>query len=177
MSVLDKVIASVTPPESDEDRREANRRARAAAGVNDWLSLVLDHHDELREAFVAVKEAKTDEEQSDAQEELKLLLMGHAIAEEAVLYPALALSGEKTHANMGYTEQATVKIEMAALDNLPRLSREYMDKLEHIEGAVLHHMYEEEGTWFLELKMKGSNQEKLTDLYEEEFQRYVGPEE
>jgi hypothetical protein len=41
---------------------------------------------------------------------------------------------------------------------------------------VAHHVYEEEGTWFLELKEKASpaDQTKLTARYEEEFKRYVG---
>ena len=32
MSIIDKVIAAVTPPESDEARAKARARARAAAG-------------------------------------------------------------------------------------------------------------------------------------------------
>ena len=36
------------------------------------------------------------------------------------------------------------------------MSQDYLDKLEHIRGAVAHHVYEEEGTWFLELKEKAS---------------------
>ena len=176
MSVLDKVVAAVTPPESDKDRQDANAKAWAMAADGDWLSVALDHHDLIREAFDAVKSAAAETDQRDAQEELKTVLMGHAIAEEAVLYPALALSGEKAHAEMGFNEQAMVKIEMAALGNLPPLSQDYMDKLEHIEGAVLHHMYQEESTWFLELKEKGSNQEELRDQFIEEFERYTGIE-
>jgi hemerythrin superfamily protein len=174
MSVLDKAIAAVTPAESGEDRTNATMKARARSSGRDWLALVLDHHEQLRTAFALLKAYKTADAQSQAQEQLKVLLMGHAIAEEAVLYPALALSGEKSHAEMGYDEQSTVKIEMAALGNLPYLSRDYMDKLEKIEQAVLHHMFEEEGTWFVELKDKGSHQEKLTDQYLQEFNRYVG---
>ena len=173
MSVLDKVVAAVTPPESDEARAEATEKAWEAAEDGDWLSVALDHHDLIRDAFKAVRSATDEESQRNAQEELKLVLMGHSIAEEGVLYPALALSGEKAHAEMGYNEQAMVKIQMAALANLPPLSQDYMDKLEHIEGAVLHHMYQEESSWFLELKEKGAKQEELRDLFVEEFERYT----
>jgi hypothetical protein len=173
MSIVDKVVAAVAPPESDEERAEATRKAWQAAQDGDWLSVALDHHDMIREAFAAVRDADDEASQRDAQEELKLVLMGHSIAEEGVLYPALALSGEKAHAEMGFNEQAMVKIQMMALANLAPLSREYMDKLEHIEGAVLHHMYQEESTWFLELKEKGANQEQLRDLFVEEFERYT----
>jgi hypothetical protein len=35
-------------------------------------------------------------------------------------------------------------------------------------------MFEEEDTWFVKLKDKGSHQEKLADQYLQEFNRYVG---
>jgi hypothetical protein len=38
MSLIDKVVAAVTPPESEGKRREARAKARAAAGQNDWLA-------------------------------------------------------------------------------------------------------------------------------------------
>ena len=65
---------------------------------------------------------------------------------------------------------------MGLLESLQPLSRDYFDKLEHIRGAVAHHMYEEEGAWFLELKERASPaaQQRLTARYIEEFSRYVG---
>jgi hypothetical protein len=55
------------------------------------------------------------------------------------------------------------------------MSQEYLDKLEHIRGAVAHHVYEEEGNWFLDLKTKLSakDQTKITFRYREEFLRYT----
>jgi hypothetical protein len=51
-----------------------------------------------------------------------------------------------------------------------------VDKLEHIQGAVAHHVYEEEGTWFIDLKQKlpPADQTKLTFRYQQEFSRYTG---
>jgi hypothetical protein len=65
---------------------------------------------------------------------------------------------------------------MGLLEDLEPMSQDYMDKLEHLRGAVAHHVYEEEGTWYLELKAKLSTaaQEKLTQRYREEFSRYMG---
>jgi hypothetical protein len=176
MSIVDKVIAAVTPPESDEARAEARAKARAAARPGDWLSLILEHHVQLEAAFAAVKGASDTGSRLAAQKQLAVLLTGHAIAEESVIYPALALSSEKGHASMGYTEQSAVKIQMAALEKLAPMSKDYTDKLEHIRGAVAHHMYEEEGNWFLDVKQKAtaSDQAKLTERYLEEFQRYTG---
>src|ERR1700750_473917 len=112
MSIVDKVIAAVTPPESDNARREAREKALAAATAGDWLSMVLDHHQEIEAAFEAVKVAKTAESQRSAQQNLAALLTGHAIAEEAVLYPALAGADEKGHATTAYTEQSAAKLQM-----------------------------------------------------------------
>jgi hypothetical protein len=65
---------------------------------------------------------------------------------------------------------------MGLLENLPPMSQEFLDKLEHIEGAVAHHVYEEEGNWFLDLKSKlsAADQVKLTQRYAEQFSRYMG---
>src|ERR1700749_2629367 len=41
LSIVDKVIAAVTPPESEEARMKAREKARAAAGPGDWLAMVL----------------------------------------------------------------------------------------------------------------------------------------
>lgn len=176
MLIVDKIIAAVTPQESEKDRADARTKAFAAAEPGDWLSLVLDHHLELEDALAAVEELPTAGERRDAFKEFAILLMGHSIAEEGVLYPGLAAHSEAGHADMGYSEQASVKIEMAALEKLDPLSEEFDDKLEAVKGALLHHMYEEESNWFLDLKKNASSadQEQMTIRYAEEFDRYTG---
>jgi hypothetical protein len=173
MSILDKAIAAIMPLESDEARAEASAKAAAEAGQGTWFAIVLDHHQMLRSAFRSTRHAPDARAQTAALEEPRALLLGHAQAEEAVLYPALAAADEKAHAEIAYNEQAMVKIQMALLEKLPRLSREFTDELEHIEGAVLHHMYEEEGTWFIDLKSKGKDHATLTERFEAEFARYM----
>jgi hypothetical protein len=51
-----------------------------------------------------------------------------------------------------YAEQAAIKTQMAFLEGMAPMTRDFLDKLEQIRNAVAHHMYGEEGTWFLELK-------------------------
>src|ERR1700749_1783502 len=167
MSIVDKVIAAVTPPESDNARREAREKALAKATPGDWLSLVLDHHQEIEAAFAAVKDADSATAQLGAQKVLAALLTGHAVAEETVLYPALADAGEQGHATKAYTEQSAAKLQMRLLATLQPLSQEYLDKLEHIRGPVAHHMYEEENNWFLDIKknVPASEQDRLTARY------------
>ena len=176
MSIIDKVVAAVTPPESEEARREARAKALAAAPAGTWLAMVLEHHQEIEAAFAAVKSATTPAAQVAAQKKLATLLTGHSVAEEAALYPALADAGEKGHATMAYTEQSAAKLQMGLLEKIEPLTQDYLDKLEHIRGAVAHHMYEEEGNWFIDLKDKVPlpEQNRLTARYQEEFTRYVG---
>ena len=176
MSIFDKVIAAVTPPESVEDRAEARSKAAAAAMPGDWLGQIIDHHRGIESAFAAVKSANDATSRTHALKLLGVLLTGHANAEEAVIYPALAADGEKAHASMAYDEQAMTKIQMAMLEKLDPMSQDFIDKLEHIEGAVAHHVYQEEGNWFLDLKQKAQPHEEtlLTRRYTEEYQRYVG---
>lgn len=176
MSILDRFIAAVTPPESEEARLEARTKATEAASSGDWLDQILQHHMDLEDAFADVKMASDADSRTAALKQLGILLTGHAIAEEAVIYPALADDGEKTHATMGYEEQAMVKMQMALLEALDPMSQDFIDKLEHIEGAVAHHMYAEEGNWFLDLKEQASDADeaRMTERYREEYERYVG---
>ena len=66
---------------------------------------------------------------------------------------------------------------MSALDDLDPMSQSYLDKLEHIQGAVARHVYEEESDYFPKLKEVADSalHPKLSRKYKEEFQRYVQP--
>ena len=176
MTILDKVIAAVTPTEDSDKNREARAKAQAAAGSTGWLAMVLDHHKQIEAAFAAVKNAQSATARKTAQKWLATILTGHSIAEEAVLYPAMANTDQKSHATEMYTEQSAAKIQMAALDDLEPMSQDYLDKLEHIRGAVAHHVAEEEGEYFLKLKetANAAMNSKLTRQYREEFDRYMG---
>jgi hypothetical protein len=174
MSILDKAIAAVTPPVSDEKRAEAHAKARAAAEPGDWLSQVLDHHEEIDQAFANTKAATTAEARRKAQKRLGALLTGHSMAEEAVIYPALAQAGKQGHANTAYTEQAAAKQQMAALEVMDPMSEDYLDKLGHLEGAVNTHVYQEESEWFVDMKRDApaEAQAHATARYQEESARY-----
>jgi hypothetical protein len=178
MSIVDKIVAAVTPPETEGQRREARVKARAAAGTDDWLALILEQHVQIEGAFIAVRAARDLPSRIAAHKELAVLLTGHSNAEETVLYPALVHYGHKTHGMAGYTEQAGAKANMGELEYLDPMSPEYLDKLEHIRGAVAHHMYEEESERFLDLKkLPAVAQERLTQRFRQEFERYVGADQ
>jgi hemerythrin superfamily protein len=174
MSIIDKAVGAITPPESEEKRAEATRKAREAAGEGDWLALALEHHDLIREAFEVCCQAEAAEDRLMAMKRLALVLNGHSLAEEIVLYPAMAKAGEKGSAGLAYTEQTTAKMQMAELERIAPSTPEWLDKVRHIRGAVLHHMYEEEDHWFIRLKQDYPDQAFLTRRYLEEFKRYTG---
>ena len=178
MSILDKLAAAVTPAESAAQRQEARSRARAAAGSDDWLSLILAHHLQIEQAFAALEAAQGLSARAAAQEDLAVILSGHSNAEESVIYPALARAHAKGHADEAYSQQASAKMDLSELESIAPMSEEYLKKLREIRDAVAHHIYEEEGTWFLELKDKlaANDQLKLKQRYQEEFDRYVGRE-
>jgi iron-sulfur cluster repair protein YtfE (RIC family) len=176
MSLLDKVVAAVTPPETTQARQKARKEAHAVAQSGSWFAQILDHHEQIEAAFDAVEAAKTAEQRRATQKWLSVILTGHSIAEEAVIYPAMASHGEKLGAELGYQEQSAAKGEAAALEELDPLGEDYLDKLAHIRGAVAHHMYEEEHRRFPKLQDRASAETntRLTQRYEEEFDRYVG---
>ena len=137
---------------------------------------MIDQHEQLERAFAAVRQAPTSDEQRGAQKTLAVLLTGHSIAEETVLYPAMALGDQKGHSTAAYTEQSAAKVQAAALEALEPLSDDYHAKLEHLRAAVSHHMFEEESKWFYELANSGDSafQMRLSRRFDEEFQRYAG---
>ncbi|HEX3837965.1 MAG TPA: hemerythrin domain-containing protein [Steroidobacteraceae bacterium] len=178
MSAIETILNAVAPRENEHAHREARAKAKAVAREGDWLAIILQHHEAIEAAFVAAKSAATAEAQKSAHKRLGVLLTGHSNAEESVIYPAMARANSQEHATKAYSEQATAKTEMALLESLVPMSREYLERLEHIRDAVAHHVYEEENQWFLDLKANVSEPEQATlgRRYQEEFDRYVGRE-
>lgn len=178
MSLFSDAVAAVTPAPSDQDRADARAKARAAAGPDDWLSMILDHHVQLENAFAKTASASDASSRSAQMKRLGVILTAHAIAEENAVYPAMAMETSKGNATHAYTEQATVKIEMAKLEKLDPMSAEFLAKLEEIRAAVAHHMVEEEGNWFHELAetLPVQDQQMITKNYTEAFSRFVGEE-
>ena len=175
MSIVDKAVAAITPPVSEEKRQEARRKARQAATSGGWLAAVLDHHEALEAAFVRVHAAGGASERETAFKAMETLLTGHSIAEEAVLYPALAQAGMKGHATTAYTEQVAAKMQAAALERMDPQSEDFHDKLGHLQGAVQTHMYQEESDWFPDLSRSTDiDQAMVTKAYLEQFNRYMG---
>jgi hypothetical protein len=175
MSIIDKIIAAVTPPESEEDRAEARMRAEQYGARAPWLRSVLDHHRQIDAAFASVKSAGNAADRRAALKKLSELMTAHSLAEEGVIYPALSDSGESGHATMAYTEQAAAKMQLGLLEHIDPMSQDFEDKLGHLEGAVKHHVYKEESEWFIELVDDAADADHamIANRYSEEFERYM----
>lgn len=143
------------------------------AGRTDWFAIALEHHAQIRSAFAFAAAAAPGGARLTAFKGLALLLNGHSLAEEIVLYPVLATQKPARQAETAYAEQTAVKIQMADLELTDPAGPEWLEKLEAIQTAVLDHMEEEESTWFPALRSSGANQAKLTARYKEEFERYT----
>ena len=173
----DTAVAEATAAPSPRQMRDARARARAVAGKTGWLASILDHHVQIEACFAAVKDAHSAAARKKAHKQLAVLLTGHSIAEESVVYPALAEAGQAGDAHGLYAEQSTAKVEMAALEALDPMDQAYLDKLEHIRLAVAQHVYEEESECFPALhgEADSATHAKLTRKYKQEFERYVQP--
>jgi hemerythrin superfamily protein len=175
MTILDKAIAAITPPESEEARQEARRKAESLAVPGSWLAMILEHHRGIEAQFEVLRAVDPASRRAE-EKKLGLLLTGHSLAEEAAVYPALASDHQVGHAELAYQEQSAAKMELGLLERADPMSEDYLDKLEHIRGAVAHHIYSEEGTWFAKLgeSADATEQQRITARYEEEYRRYSG---
>lgn len=173
MAFFDKIVAAVTPPESDEDRARARVGARQAASPGDWLDQIVQHHEQIEAAFARAEAANDFAGRTKAVKDLGGVLTGHASAEEAVIYPLLS-EDHKVHMSMAYEEQQAAKVQMALLEALDPMSQDWIDKLGHIKGAVAHHVYEEESDRFLDLRkeLPADIQAHMSERYREEIARY-----
>jgi hypothetical protein len=176
MTIVDKVIAAVASPETERVRRKARDKAGDIARECAWLAAVLEHHVAIEQAFAGVRAAGDAPGRRAAQRWLSTLMTGHAIAEEAVLYPAMGLTEQKMHCMLAYSEQSNAKFNLAALELMEPMSQDYVDRLDHIRGAVAHHMHAEEAHWFPALARQGaaSQRLRLAVRFQEEFDRYMG---
>jgi hypothetical protein len=88
----------------------------------------------------------------------------------------MALGEYKAPSAEAYVEQSAAKVQITGLDEVEPMSKDYLDKLEHMLSAVAMHVYREESDGFPELHKSGEAvaQAKLSRRYKEEFDRYMG---
>ena len=178
MHILDQAIAATAATHNQMRRVKARSKSIDLGHSCPWLRLVVTHHEEIENAFEAVKATRTATARRQAERHLATLLTGHAVAEEAVLYPAMAASRQKAHAVAAYDAQSRFKVMLALLAATEPMSAAYEEELAALQDAVGWHILDEEGSWFPALARTGDEalQARLGDRYLDEFDRYMGPD-
>jgi len=178
MHILDKAIAASAAAYHQTRRAKARAKASDLGDQCPWLRDVVHQHEQIEEAFAALKATRDARSRRQAERHLAILLLGHALAEEAVLYPAMAESRQKAHAVAAYASQSRFKIALASLATTEPLSAAYEADLAALEDAVGWHVLDEEGSWYPALARTGDAavQARLSGRYTDEFERYAGPE-
>jgi hemerythrin superfamily protein len=99
-------------------------------------------------------------------------LTAHSVAEENVIYPAVARMGMTGDSDRLYMEQAQAKVVNADLGMSPAGTSAWRDHVSALKTAILHHAkVEEEGDIFPRL-MQSAGPElnaKLTQGYQQQF--------
>lgn len=176
MSFLDRVAAALTPAASQEERAAARRKAEQLAQSEPWLAAILQQHKQIENLVSEAMTAGGATARREGARQLAAILTAHSTAEEAVVYPDVAEFSGKTHAGMAYEEHAMTKIQLAKLEKIDPMTEEWREKLQHIEGALQQHMYQEEDSWLPDLarNMPEAEKARMTARYNEEYERYCG---
>jgi hemerythrin superfamily protein len=153
--------------------RDAVAQASAAGG--DWLEMVKAHHALVAKTFDRMLDSdnKTFLRREMLENTLSYQLTAHSVAEENVLYPALARSGMLSESDRLYLDQAHAKVMNAELEMVAaKDASTWFDKVKALQAAVLKHAKEdEEGNIYPRLRQSLDRQEnaRLAALYGDEF--------
>ncbi len=120
------------------------RRAMAAGG--DWLDAVRIAHRAVDAAFEQLLSAGEPAQRGRLRTALADLVTLHAVQEESVLYPALAMAGLKAEPQQLYADHAQIKVLLAELDVLPKDQPAWPIRVQNLRTLFLRHAREEETT-------------------------------
>ncbi len=141
----------------------------------DWLELIRSHHAMIEAAFDAV--LSSGDSALDIRQQrfrrLALLLTAHCVAEENVVYPALAMYGLQSESDKLYLDQAHAKVMNAVLDMADdKGSASWLEKAQGLKAVVLKHAKEDEEADLyprLQAKLDATTAMKLGAAYRREF--------
>jgi len=139
---------------------------------------VLRHHAAIEEALEALGRVREPSACRQALRWLATLMKGHALAEDTVLYPALAFDGQRAHAVCAFADESRFRMDLAALAQRQPGTPAFVDKRDALRADLALHFHEEEGSWYPALCRRGDAREtaRLAAAFEEEFRRYMGPD-
>jgi hemerythrin superfamily protein len=120
--------------------------ARAQAADGNWLDMVKAQHVLIADNLDRILATRDGDvaERKRLQAHLGYLLTAHSVAEENVLYPALARMGLTQASDRLYLEQGHAKVGNADLEITPKGDAAWLDKVSALKTAILHHAKDEE---------------------------------
>ncbi len=143
--------------------------------ADDWLEFIKSHHTLIEAAFDAVL-ANADSPLDIRQQRFRrlgLLLTAHCVAEENVIYPALAMYGLQSESDKLYLDQAHAKVMNAVLDMADdKGSAGWLEKAQELKAVVLQHAKQDEEADLyprLEAELDPTTAMKLGAAYRREF--------
>jgi hemerythrin superfamily protein len=151
--------------------------AQTAAAGGDWFAMIQAHHALVARSFDQLL-ATGDRTTFLARDRMVRLigyqLTAHSVAEENVIYPAIARAGMVTESDKLYLDQAHAKVMQSQLELQSRIQEEgtWVQAARTLQAAVLQHAKgDEEGRLYPQLRAKASASENamLTALYRREF--------
>jgi hemerythrin superfamily protein len=150
--------------------------AQAASSGGDWLSMIQAHHALVAKSFdrLMASEKSTYLRREQLVRLIGYQLTAHSVAEENVIYPAIAMAGMTTDSDKLYLDQAHAKVMNAQLELQARMKDKgnWMEPARALRDAVLRHAKEdEEGRLYPQLRSKldASQNALLTAGYQREF--------
>ena len=170
---MPRTTASAKPAESPFDVLHAPER-QTEAMQGDWLKMIRAHHAMLERAFDELIDGGADLAQRPLlYKRLCYLLTAHSVAEENVVYPALAMFGLQSESDRLYLDQAHAKVMNAMLDMADdKLGDAWLERAQELRTAVLTHAKDdEEGDLYPRLAsaLDLSTASKLSIGYRREF--------
>jgi hemerythrin superfamily protein len=123
--------------------------AQVARAGGDWFAMVKAHHALVAETFEALLKSG-DGLHSRRERLVRTLgfqLTAHSVAEENVLYPALAMAGLRTESDKLYLDQAHAKVmnaELTLLTGAKTGGAPWLAKVRDMQTAVLKHAKQDE---------------------------------
>jgi hemerythrin superfamily protein len=149
--------------------------ARVEASGGDWLAMVKAHHELVAQTFDRMLDSRqrTFLSRELLQRTLAYEMTAHSVAEENVLYPALARYGMLTESDRLYLDQAHTKVMRAELELVAEQNESaWFDKVRALQAAVLKHAREdEEGNHYPKLRQRLDDRMNtfLAAAYKREF--------
>ena len=151
--------------------------AQTAAGRGDWLAMIQAHHAMIARSFedLMASQSRTYLQRDRLIARIGYQLTAHSVAEENIIYPALAMAGMTSDSDKLYLDQSHAKVMNAQLELAAHANRtggQWMEPARALQAAVLKHAKEdEEGRLYPQLKQKLSAEQNalLTAGYAREF--------